>query len=381
MNTSRHWWRESRPVAAIGVGVLLLLGGLVPSAAFADATDGSSGATAQDQHDQEIEATGQQDTFNLYLVNLLNAYPYEVIDFAWHGDYGSVLVDTTTAEAAASDLADYYGIRVSVRVSAEDLVAYNDRARVELAAMDLLYDVADAPLGARYEPETNSVIVTAWTDSPGNLASEFDKVVANSESLGLLQTLKIEYESSAEIPELDSTTQGGEAYGTCTGGFIGNRGSTYGILTASHCTTKPSTYDGATAGTTYVASGNVDIRYTTLSGGTPENKFYYGSGYRTITAQGIVSTGSLLYKYGRTTGYGSDVVESYKGCVAFSNGATYCNLYYTKNAVTSGGDSGGPWFVANTGYGFTTGHNSGGSYLTPIAWVSSLSGGTTVKKG
>ena len=77
----------------------------------------------------------------------------------------------------------------------------------------------------------------------------------------------------------------------CTGGFIANRGASYGITTSAHCTSKPATYDGDTTGTTYVASNNRDVRFTTLSGDTPQNQFRYNFGlYRTITSTGIVTT-------------------------------------------------------------------------------------------
>lgn len=147
---------------------------------------------------------------------------------------------------------------------------------------------------------------------------------------------------------------------------MATRGTAYGITTSAHCTTKPNYYDGDQTGATYVASDNRDVRFTALSGDTPENRFRVNSTtLRTITATGIVSTNATLYKCGKTTGYGSSVVESYKGCVEFSSGRTWYNVYYTRDKVTDGGDSGGPWFVANTGYAFTTGSNSGGSYITP----------------
>lgn len=186
--------------------------------------------------------------------------------------------------------------------------------------------------------------------------------------------------SSDDPPVEQSTTQGGESYSTCTGGFVGYRSGVYGIITASHCTSKPTTYDGDTTGSTFTASSSRDLRFTALSGGTPENKVRAGSSTFTfITSVGIVSAGMNIAKYGKVTGYGSDVVESYQGCVEFVSGAIWCGLYQTQDDMTDGGDSGGPWFYINKAYAVTTGSNSSGSFISPIAYIAYISGTVTVK--
>lgn len=328
---------------------------------------------------QELRATTGQAVFSDLVARTLESHPEAVVDFSWDGDGGTLVV---APDAAASVGARLTAERadVTVETAAPGAVPYLDRSAVELAAIERLQDSGAESLAARYDVETHAVVVTAWTEDEAATAEQVDGLLARAGARAAAgPAIAVEYEPAQDVPQ-ENTTQGGEVYGGCTGGFMATRGSAYGITTSAHCTTKPSRYDGDTTGSTYVASNNRDVRFTALSGDRAENKFRINaSTLRTITSTGIVSTGSVLFKYGKTTGYGSSTVESYKGCVTFSSGNVWCNLYYTKDKVTSGGDSGGPWFVASKGYGFTTGSNSGGSYITPVAHVGSISGTVKVK--
>jgi len=69
----------------------------------------------------------------------------------------------------------------------------------------------------------------------------------------------------------------------------------------------------------------------------------------------------------------------YGGCVAFASGNTWCGLYHATAPITQGGNSGGPWFFINTAYAITTGGSSSGSFITPIAYISSISGNVSVR--
>lgn len=369
----QHVRRSVLPVVVTAVAVTSL--GL--SAAHAD-----PGRGAPDDREvarlaaRELRATGGQNAFNELLAGVLASHPDDLVDFSWDGARGHVVV-AQGADALAGDLAS---AGVDVTTAPGGAVPYAGRADVELAAIENLRAAGATSLAARYDAESQTVQVTAWTDDAAATAARVDDLLAAPTARAAAgPRVDVTYEPAADVPQ-ENATQGGEVYGGCTGGFMATRGSAYGITTSAHCATKPAKYDGDTTGSTYVASSNRDVRFTALSGDTPQNKFRIGaSELRTITATGIVSTGSLLFKYGKTTGYGSSKVESYKGCVTFSSGNVWCNLYYTENKVTSGGDSGGPWFVAGTGYGFTTGSNSGGSYVTPVAYVGSISGTVKVK--
>ncbi len=245
-------------------------------------------------------------------------------------------------------------------------------------------DTAETALAARYEYKTDSVVVTAWVDADGAAIADLAESVAqvSAKQSTASPTISVEYEDDSDAPQAESNTRGGMVYGGCTGGFVGKRGSAYGIITAAHCTTKPAKYDGDATSTTYVASEQNDLRFTKLTGGTPKNKFRYkkGATFRTVNSTGIVSVGKTLYKFGKTTNYTHSKVASYRGCVTFTNiNKKYCNLYQTAEKTSDKGDSGGPWFAVHTAYGVTTGSNSKGSYITPIAYISKISGAVKVK--
>ena len=369
----QHVRRSVLPVVIACVAVVPL--GL---AAHADpGRPGRGGLDDPGRVAQEQRATRGQNAFNDLVARTVAAHPTEVVDFSWDGARGRVVV-ADGADALARELT---AAGTVVGTAAPGAVPYGSRSDVELAAIEQLQAAGVESVAARYDAPTHSVQVTAWTDAPAATAERVDEALGGPTTFAASSqpAVVVTYEPAQDVPQ-ESSTQGGEVYGGCTGGFMATRGSAYGITTSAHCTSKPTRYDGDTTGSTYVASDRRDVRFTALSGDTAQNKFRIDSTtLRTINATGIVSTGSLLFKYGKTTGYGSSTVESYKGCVTFTSGNVWCNLYYTKDSVTAGGDSGGPWFVANTGYGFTTGQNSGGSYVTPIAYVASISGTVKVK--
>lgn len=343
-----------------------------------------AGASAERDPDLATEKVGEaeQTAFSHLLLDVTELYPHAVVDHSWHHTYGVISVKSD-ARAAVQELALNSGVRVDVLQASDDLIAFADRDSVELAALDSVSGIDAVASAATYDPGQHEIVVTVWTDDVSSAAAEA------SSSLGVQSLLTdvgpsvtVMYESADEAPQAASTTQGGENYGTCTGGFVAKRNTDYGILTAAHCTYKPSKYDGDTTGSSFTASNNVDMRYTILTGGVAQNKFRVSSStLRTINAVGVVTQGLTLYKYGKETGYGNATVKEYAGCIYYGNvDATYCRLWRMDKDVTDGGDSGGPWFRSYTGYGLTSGSGPSGSLITPIANVSTIkSGSVTVK--
>lgn len=96
-------------------------------------------------------------------------------------------------------------------------------------------------LAARYNADTHSVDVTVWTDNRS--ADERLAALAlawTEEHLATGLKVSVDYEPADDQPQ-ETATQGSEAYGGCTGNFMGTRRSAYGIITAAHCTTSPTT--------------------------------------------------------------------------------------------------------------------------------------------
>nr|NLD41231.1 hypothetical protein [Actinomycetales bacterium] len=365
--------KRRRALVVLATAALLVAGGFTPISAEVPIGPGTSAITQLEL--DEIRATEKQEVFTSFLAEVLDHHQAHVVDHAWRDDHGFVVVSAQAVEEVEG-LAESREVKIVVETAHPDALRFDQRSDVERAVLTLLSDVPSTSLAARYEPATHSVIVTVWAVEHEVAAERVDAALAGDHGIGQMGlTIEVEYEEAQDGPRAASDTEGGLAYGSCTGGFIGTKGTAYGILTAAHCTTKPSTYDGDTTGATYVASHSYDVRFTTLTGGTPVNRFYMGSAYRTITSLGIVTPGILLYKYGKNTGYGSTSVESYAGCVYYGNvNKTYCGLHYTTSNIITNGDSGGPWFVANAGYAFSSGFNQGGTYISAISWASAISG-------
>lgn len=175
-----------------------------------------------------------------------------------------------------------------------------------------------------------------------------------------------EYESTIKVVPLSAQSEpdarGGMAYSTCTGGFVVQSLGVYGISTAHHCTTKPSTYDGSNLGTTS-ASSTRDVRWARFTSGTPQPVFRYGWGsYRTATASSNPVVGAAVCKFGTTTGNTCDVVVSSGHCVTYTGFPEFCGLYRTDNRDADGGDSGGPWYFGSRAHGIHSGGSDAGNY-------------------
>lgn len=311
--------------------------------------------------------------------------PHGVIDYSWHANGGQLIV-TPRFEHAARDLVTSMDAPVTVGLAAPDAIPFVERAEFERAALDHFMGLANS-MGARYDPASNTIIVTLRPNDRAAISERVRQVLsAHRPVTG--PDIVVEYDDPSSGMQLQADVIGGEAYHGCTGGFIGNGASGWGIITAEHCRTKPSTYDGATTGTSYHAGGSdIDLRFTKLSGGTPRNKFRSSSsGVTTITSLGTLAVGGWLYKYGKVTGVDGVTIAEYRGCEYLSFGAYYyCYLYRSDGVVTVPGDSGGPWYTANRGYGLTTGSMSSstgptGSLITPIAYVYTIAGTSVTVK-
>lgn len=156
----------------------------------------------------------------------------------------------------------------------------------------------------------------------------------------------------------ETTARGGRAYGSCTGAFVVRSGSTYGISTAHHCGSTPTSYDGSSTGTT-TALSNRDVRWTRFTSGTPQYTFqsnWYS--YTTATSSGDPVSGSPVCKFGMKTGKTCDTVTTTGNCVTYSGWPTFCGLFKTDNYYSAPGDSGGPWYYGSTARGVQSGRNT-----------------------
>ena len=148
------------------------------------------------------------------------------------------------------------------------------------------------------------------------------------------------------------TVYGGGHLSSCTAAFS-VRSSSYanGLLTAEHCGNTQS-YSGRSVLKFRAAltKSSGDVQWHSSSE-TASPSFYYTRGSRrSITSTANAVPGQSLCKYGKTTSNTCDEVYKTGQCRG-----EYCNLIMTHRRKADGGDSGGPWFWGNTGYGIHSG--------------------------
>lgn len=330
------------------------------------------------QLSSSVDYEHAQEDFTTAGYSVLQSFPEDVVDFLWHESEGEIVVRSARKDAVRKFIGDNSSIVVSGVDS--DVVSYLDRSYVEMEAITAFSDVSSFGIGARYEWREHAVRVNFPAADQSAIWQKVQRVLESMNGYlvdsGVRVTVEFEDEN---VPSQEATT-GGQTYSGCTGAFVANRGAAYGITTAAHCTTKPSSYDGDVTGSTWTSSNNYDLRYTALSGDVPTNKAYVGlPSLREINSVGIVAPNITISKYGKTTGFTLSVkVLAYEGCLTYTSGDTWCSLYSTDN-VTAPGDSGGPWFSAFTAYGIHSGASSIKSFFTPVSFVHFISGNPSIK--
>jgi hypothetical protein len=200
------------------------------------------------------------------------------------------------------------------------------------------------------------------------------------------------------VPELDAdrntvaerTVEGGRdlnrasnGAAECTAGFTARRYGNAGVLTARHC--RNALKYGPTSGIISTSPGQtpndaIDLQFhrTLTENGHSTNKQFRATsrqagGDRTVTAVANSPVGSAVCHWGRTTGYDCSYVDDTDTCQAMLvNGVIhrYCGLDVTRQDISAGGDSGGPWYLGNTARGVHSGgQDSVESYFTRIGRV------------
>ncbi len=155
-----------------------------------------------------------------------------------------------------------------------------------------------------------------------------------------------------ELPREVTDIFGGKALTSCTSGFSVLDRSTgiRGVTTAGHCSNSQS-YNGVNLpfmSGTPDTGGIYDIQWhrgdqaftvrNLIWDGT-YNRYIYGVKFRASQ-----SVGEWVCKYGKTTGYACGTIAT-----TSQDGVNI----RVDNMTVQGGDSGGPWFWNNTGYGTT----------------------------
>lgn len=147
----------------------------------------------------------------------------------------------------------------------------------------------------------------------------------------------------------------------CTAAFPAKYGSNSGLLTAEHC---PDALTVGAGNNLYNASvfmprtkGDTQWHRSKIA---VSGNFQYDWGkYRPVWAHPTLKVGTKVCRFGKTTGTGTGctTVKYVQACIKCDRESfSRCELAMTETHTGSkGGDSGGPWYYGNNGYGVHSG--------------------------
>ncbi|MGN9912212.1 S1 family peptidase [Phytohabitans sp. LJ34] len=289
-------------------------------------------------------------------------------------DLARLPVDTEVqygAPASSKELADLaYTLITSLAARPDVIRSAGTRYDHERRVLRLLY----APVGGAQLSRQGSVVQEALT--AGTAGGQLPLEV---------------------VPELDAdrtavaerTVEGGRDLNLgngdahCTAGFTAIRNGNRGVLTAAHCNNALRYGNASGVISTHPGQSSndaTDLQFhrTLTENGHSTNKQFratgrQASGDRTVTAVANAPVGSAVCHWGRKTGYDCSYVEDTDTCQSMLvNGVIhrYCGLDVTRQDISAGGDSGGPWYLGNTARGVHSGaQDSVESYFTRIGRV------------
>lgn len=207
-------------------------------------------------------------------------------------------------------------------------------------------------------------------------------VIERSQFDASIQDMKIQLPDQVEIvtvSELGTSETdifAGLALSSCTSGFsVKNSNGVKGILTAAHCTDTISylgiglPFQGSAYG------GPYDFQWHTAPGFDVRNLAYDGTNNRYIYStmhHDNQAIGSWVCKHGAATGYTCGYISDQNYDPGASFTADFIRVHRDGVDLSSGGDSGYPWFFSNIAYGVHTGGIGDDSYYMAVNYIDFL---------
>ncbi|MFD9948887.1 hypothetical protein ACFWYW_22880 [Nonomuraea sp. NPDC059023] len=313
-----------------------------------------------------IDAIAWQDEFEKVAAELETALPGEFAgavkndDSAWFAFKGDV-------PAKAIELAKTLPVRVELAggrgFSETELAAASDATHRAVLANPVVADASTS-----YDVRTGAIQVEAQTKTPANAQD-----LAPARALAAGMRVEVTIVGKASEPE-DQYIRGGGTLGTCTSGFnlkyITSNTKRHG--TAGHCgrSTATRTYsnhsgDGGSTSVKRVwwhVGGWGDLAYYTTGSKSPTRTFYYDWNKKRYAdnRSGMPSVGTRICHFGKNSGASCAKVARRD----VSSGVLRHMVVMDKN-ISTGGDSGGPWYYGGTAYGIHFGKIGGESAFTP----------------
>lgn len=288
---------------------------------------------------------------------LLKTHPEEFAGLWIQHDptFAVIVALTTDRSAAVALMADEHAIGelVSTRVHQHSLADLNaTAARFDLPAAD--------PFNLMIDIKTNEVVIEVLERSRDRAAVEANRVANVGDIVPRITTAPALGGPTADI-------YGGLSITGCTAGFSVTQGSTHGLMTAGHC---PNGQSYASTNLPLVdaeVTDKYDAQWHTTPNFTDRNKIKIASNGTTRTITGWVSynatpVGAWLCKYGYTTFNTCGEIESKTIAPSYITSAdpVFISVRNCGVDMVTGGDSGGPVYSGNSGYGIVSGWMWGG---------------------
>lgn len=302
--------------------------------------------------DAAISELGGQDDFARFATAISEEFPHSFAYARFDAGTG-VLGLKATLDPAVTDMA----LRLPVDVQVVQRVGWSEREiRASGEALHFAVRAASPDTEVHTDIDSEAGQIKVTVDAPlGALTRPMARIADNRAVTTASSQVPVGVEvsiNSGKVSDGFDTVYGGGHLSTCTSAFS-VRSSSYanGLLTAEHCGNTQA-YSGRKVLTFRGALGKSkgDVQWHSSSE-TAAASFYYTSGSRrAITATANAVPGQSLCKYGKTTSNTCDEVYKTGQCRG-----DYCNLVMTHRRKADSGDSGGPWFWGNTGYGIHSG--------------------------
>lgn len=255
-------------------------------------------------------------------------------------DHDGWLSFVGTPSAAALERIEAASLTIDVRTDAEFTAA---QLAATLRETHAALEAQDGVGGAAgyLDVESQELIFAAWPDEATASAS------ARSEAPDLVIEdfgPNIEVTVVPEAVVSDEIDGGRHLSNGCTSAFNVRDGSgRKGFLTAAHC-------GNGVSGNAFVAereAAGVDVQLHRASSVTNRIRYTTGGATRIISNWSYPRSGASACNYGSATGNKCTTIYSNDVCWP----GLGCGFYATNEGVTSGGDSGGPWYSGSSAFG------------------------------
>lgn len=292
---------------------------------------------------------------------------------------------------AGTSVSPHGSLTVRVRIKGNEPIRELDEAAalaslpVEVvygaaASMSEKRQFADGVLFESWLKETPEIVGVLVSESDETLTLHVTSRVEIPRQVLLLAESKGISLTQESVSDAEDTNRGGRDMTSCTSGFVFSSGGPNQLVLARHCMAQSYFYfDGsgpfATQYTGKRYDSKADLQWRRPLSHSGHGSFFANSTTvaRNQAGQSHGLSNEAVCRRGKTTGYACGVLinTSYKPTYqgACPNGPCDSTFALVTGAAVLGGDSGGPWFLGNYGYGITKGRVGNDAIYSKLGYL------------